>query len=62
MRDAKKTYHSIIVCPECKGYGVILKRKFKGHTEGWISESETCHVCKGKRVLKRKVTIELFTI
>ncbi|MCK5015823.1 MAG: hypothetical protein KAS32_02025 [Candidatus Peribacteraceae bacterium] len=58
----KKTLNSVITCHECKGSGILWKREFKGHTEGYEISPEECHVCKGKRVLNRKVTIELFTI
>lgn len=58
----KNTYNDVIICKECKGSGVIWKREFKGHTEGYEATPETCPVCKGHKVLNRKITIELFTI
>lgn len=62
MLTMKKTLNSVIICPECKGSGILWKRKFLGHTEGYESSPVECSVCKGKKVLNRKVTIELFTI
>ena len=58
----KKTYNDVVICKECKGSGVIWKREFKSHAEGYEATPETCPVCEGHKVLNRKVTIELFTI
>jgi DnaJ-class molecular chaperone len=58
----KKTFNSVVVCHECKGKGIVWKREFKGHSRGYESTPETCPVCKGHKVLNRKVTVELFTI
>lgn len=49
----------LIICPACKGKGTIEKR-IDNHSTDYMTVP--CRLCKGKRILKRKVTIELLTI
>ena len=51
-----------VACPYCKGVGTITRRKFYGHTDGWVNESYGCGVCKGQRVLDRVITIEYIAV
>lgn len=52
-----KIIKSIVVCPKCKGEGLVQSRKFYGHTDGWVPVNHTCPICEGRRNLKRIVTI-----
>ena len=58
----KKRRKTTVVCPYCQGRGIIERRKFFGHTEGWTTVSDKCGVCDGSRVLERIVTIEYVSI
>ena len=59
LRKRKKT---TVVCPYCQGRGLIERRKFFGHTEGWTTVRDKCGVCDGSRVLERIVTIEYVAV
>lgn len=51
-----KTKH-IVTCRYCQGSGTVERRKFFGHTDGWIPSNHVCGVCNGKRVLERTIEI-----
>lgn len=59
---SQRSTNNVVACFKCCGWGKVTQRVFKGHTTGFESESKVCPVCKGQRVLNRKVTVELFTI
>jgi len=52
-----KTIRQVVVCPECKGEGIIQTQKFYGHTEGYIPVNRSCPACHGRRLLKRITTV-----
>ncbi|HAX95627.1 MAG TPA: hypothetical protein DCY35_03775 [Prolixibacteraceae bacterium] len=54
----RRTNRKLVVCPYCHGTGTITRKKFYGHTEGYVNQSYSCGVCQGSRVLERVVTIE----
>jgi DnaJ-class molecular chaperone len=53
-----KTDVKRVICPYCRGEGLIEQKKFYGHTDGWIPSYHKCGICNGARILERKVTIE----
>lgn len=50
-----------IACYECLGKGLV-KREADKLIHGWEWEMKTCPICKGKKLLKRIVTIEYKTV
>lgn len=46
-----------VICPHCRGEGIIEHRRFCGHSEGWTFDTLICGVCDGKGRLHK--TIEL---
>lgn len=59
---SQRSVNSVVVCFKCEGLGKVSKREFRGHTEGYVTRTFKCPVCKGQKVLNRKLTVELFTI
>lgn len=51
------SYHThqtkTVLCPICKGDGVVEIRRHYGHTSGWIYENKVCGICDGKGRLQK---------
>ena len=57
----KKVYNSFCICPVCKGERSTEKKVIDDFFDVCYI-STPCEFCKGKGLMKRKVTVELLTI
>jgi DnaJ-class molecular chaperone len=59
--NKKTEQEEIIVCPYCKGTGEDIEENRVSWDETEYIHKE-CYLCKGKRVVKRKITTEYLEI
>lgn len=59
--EEKTEIEEIIVCPYCKGLGhTIEEKRVTFYETDYIKHQ--CYLCKGKRVVNKKVTTEYLVI
>lgn len=59
--DKKKLNEEILLCPYCNGLGYEIEEK-RVHWDETEYTRKECYLCKGKRVVNKKVTTEYLVV